>query len=103
MTADIARFRALGTNAVVLAPGAGRLDAAVVAAAGHEIDAIDSPARGSGPTPSWSALNTSAGRPSQVSALLLRRSRSPLRAAALTDGWVDPTIGGTLRAARLRP
>ncbi len=91
-----ARFWALGTNVVVLCARPECLDA-VVAAVGHEIDAIDLACSRFRPDSELMALNTSAGRASQVSPLLLRAIEVAVRAAELTDGRVDPTIGGTLR------
>jgi thiamine biosynthesis lipoprotein len=44
------------------------------------------------------ALNASAGRPVQVSPLLLEAIEAALRAARLTDGDVDPTVGEALIA-----
>jgi thiamine biosynthesis lipoprotein len=44
-------------------------------------------------------VNTSAGRPVRVSALLLEALEVALRAARLTDGAVDPTVGLALELA----
>ncbi len=45
-----------------------------------------------------SALNAADGEPVQVSALMLDAVSAALRAARLTDGDVDPTVGGALIA-----
>lgn len=49
------------------------------------------------------ALNAGAGRPIAVSRLLLDAVEVALRAARLTDGAVDPTIGDALVAFGLNP
>ena len=59
------------------------------------------PAAASGPIPSWSRSGTRpAARPAtitvSVSPLLAEAVAVSLRAARLTDGDVDPTVGGVL-------
>jgi thiamine biosynthesis lipoprotein len=92
-------FEALGTSAVVAATHPARLEAALeaVRATIEEIDRACSRFR---PDSEISRLNEAAGGPPRaVSRTFLRATRCALRAAALTDGDVDPTIGSSLRAA----
>ena len=56
-------------------------------------------AAGSARTASWTRLNAGAGRELAVSPLLGRAIHEALRAAVLTDGDVDPTVGAALRHA----
>ena len=60
-------------------------------------------AAASATTPSCPALNARAGRTTRVGPLLLDAIEVALRAAALTDGIVDPTIGRRADRRRLRP
>lgn len=61
-----------------------------------ELDALCSRFR---PESELTRLNAAAGRPTVVSAKLLEHIQVALRAAAASDGLVDPTVGRTLRLA----
>ena len=89
----IASFPAIGTTARVLVTEAQRLgDAAeVVTAQLEQLDAVASRFRADSEV---AALAT--GRATHVSPLLLALVRAALRAARLTGGAVDPTVGGAL-------
>ena len=89
----IASFPAIGTTARVLVTRAQRLgDAAeVVTAQLEQLDAVASRFRADSEV---AALAT--GRASRVSPLLLTLVLVALRAARLTGGAVDPTVGGAL-------
>jgi thiamine biosynthesis lipoprotein len=64
-----------------------------------ELDAIELACSRFRPDSELSRLNASGGRPTRVSALLMEALELSLRAAALTDGDVDPTIGRALELA----
>ncbi|HLW95758.1 MAG TPA: FAD:protein FMN transferase [Solirubrobacteraceae bacterium] len=92
-------FAALGTTAVV-ATEPGEHLAAAVEAVRAAIDEIDRACSRFRPDSEISRLNAAAGGPARpVSRTFIRATRCALRAAALTDGDVDPTIGSSLRAA----
>jgi len=92
-------FPALGTTAVVATERREHL-AAAVEAVRATIDEIDRACSRFRPDSEISRLNATAGGPPRpVSRTFLRATRCALRAAALTDGDVDPTIGSSLRAA----
>lgn len=102
-------WRALGTSASVLVLGTGAHDAAraVVEAELRAIDAACSRFREDAEV---AAVNASRGRPVRISALLAEALEVALRAARLTDGLVDPTVGAALVLAgydrdfdRIRP
>ena len=90
-----ARWPALGTSASVLVSDRGALPAGR-AAVEAELGAIDLACSRFRPESDLSRLNAWAGRPVRVGALLLDAITVALRAAALTDGIVDPTIGRAL-------
>jgi FAD:protein FMN transferase len=90
-------FPALGTTALVAVAGNGRLDEAV-AAVEDVVAAFDLACSRFRQDSELSALNASAGSPVSVSPLLLEAVGAALRAARLTDGDVDPTIGEALVA-----
>jgi FAD:protein FMN transferase len=92
-----ARFPTLGTTATVISTRAVDLDA-VVEAAATEIDAIDLACSRFRSDSELAALNSRAGTASRVSPLLLLAIETALRAAAVTDGRVDPTLGVSMRA-----
>jgi thiamine biosynthesis lipoprotein len=89
-----ARWRALGTTALLLAP-AEQMTAARRAVEA-ELEAIDSAASRFRPNSELSRLNRTAGSWTAVSPLLLQALALGLRAAALSGGAVDPTLGGEL-------
>ena len=88
-------FPAIGTTATVLVTDAGQMDAAV-AILRQELDAIDLAASRFRPDSELCALNAAAGRPVAVSDLLFRAIGEAVRAARVTDGLVDPTVGEAL-------
>jgi thiamine biosynthesis lipoprotein len=89
-------FAALGTTAVlVLSEPAASEEARAILAA--ELAAIDAAASRFRADSELSRLNQAAGRPVGVSALLLEAVEVALRAARITDGLVDPTVGQALR------
>jgi thiamine biosynthesis lipoprotein len=89
------RWSALGTTAVLVCTGdvSGAREAAE-----HEIRAMDGAASRFGPTSELSRLNHRAGRLVGISPLLLEALQLAIRAAALTDGAVDPTLGDRMVA-----
>jgi thiamine biosynthesis lipoprotein len=89
-------FPALGTTATVCVADDARLDVAR-AAVEDEIAALDRACSRFRPDSELVALNAAAGTPRQVGALLAEALAVALRAAALTDGLVDPTVGRSLR------
>jgi thiamine biosynthesis lipoprotein len=64
-----------------------------------ELDAIDRACSRFRADSELTRVNTGAGRPVRVSALLLEALEVALRAARLTDGAVDPTVGLALELA----
>jgi thiamine biosynthesis lipoprotein len=85
-------FAALGTTAeVTVTERAALADAAEILR--EELDAIDRACSRFRDDSELAELNRSAGRPLRVSPLLLEALAVAVRAAALTDGAVDPTIG----------
>ena len=97
-TATTASWRALGTSVVVATSDPRAADAACerVRATIEEIDRAASRFREDS---ELSRLNAAAGQPRRVSRMFVRAARAALRAAALTDGDLDPTIGSSLRVA----
>ena len=93
-----ARWRALGTTASVVVCDA-RAATPARAAVEAELDAIDVSCSRFREDSGLSALNRTAGRPTPVSALLLEAIVVAQRAAQLTDGAFDPTIGEALIVA----
>jgi thiamine biosynthesis lipoprotein len=90
-----ARWRALGTSAAIVVSDRGAL-AGARAAVEAELAAVDLACSRFRPDSDLSRLNAGAGRPVRVGALLLDAIAVALRAAVLTDGIVDPTIGRAL-------
>ena len=88
--------RVLGTTGVVIAADPSRL-AAATAAALAEIDAVDRACSRFRPDSDLSRLNTSAGRAVEVSSVLLDAVDIAMRAAQVTGGDVDPTVGRAIR------
>jgi FAD:protein FMN transferase len=89
-------WTALGTTAVLCAqePGAARIRAAVQ----REIDAIDAAASRFADDSELSHLGRAGGERRQVSPLLMEALQLALRAAIVTEGAVDPTLGKSLVA-----
>ena len=93
-------WRALGTSAVLRVDGGDLSDLkAARRAAESEIDAIDAAASRFSPDSELSVLNRADGAWVKVSPLLFEAVSLGLRAAELTDGAVDPTLGDSLIAA----
>jgi FAD:protein FMN transferase len=100
MKADIpsTTWSALGSTVVVLTTELPELReaAAAVRTVLAEIDRACSRFRGDS---ELSQLNAAEGQPVRVGALFIRATRCALRAARITAGDLDPTIGASLRAA----
>jgi len=90
-------FPALGSTAVVMTSDEEHLQGAAVAA-GRVVAAFDLACSRFREDSELEALNRAGGRPRGVSALLREAVRAGVRAAQLTDGDVDPTLGTALIA-----
>ncbi|MGO9819856.1 MAG: FAD:protein FMN transferase [Solirubrobacteraceae bacterium] len=88
---------AFGSSAVVVASDDDRLSAAVHAVE-LTVDAFDRACSRFREDSELSACNRAGGHPVRVSPLLLEAVQAGQRAAALTDGDVDPTVGNALIA-----
>src|SRR5690242_1096841 len=93
-----AHWRALGTTVGVVVPDHPSLDAARRAVVA-ELEAIDVACSRFREDSELAAVNAADGRAVVVSPLLRDALDVALRAAALTDGLVDPTVGAALRLA----
>lgn len=93
-----ARWEALGTNVVLRLTDADRLTEARTAVEA-DLAAIDHACSRFRADSELSRLNAQAGRSRHVGALLLEAIELALRAAELTDGDVDPTVGRALELA----
>ncbi|MDQ6927969.1 MAG: FAD:protein FMN transferase [Actinomycetota bacterium] len=89
-------FRALGTTARLLVTAADALPRAE-AILREELDAIDRAASRFRPDSELAAINAARGRPVSVSPLFLEAVQVARRAARLTNGAVDLTVGRALR------
>ena len=96
MQVAVTSWKALGASVHVLTTDPGELVAAEMAVDEtlREIDQAYSRFRDDS---ELSRLNAGAGRPVRVSQLLGRAIATALRAARLTDGAVDPTIGTAIK------
>lgn len=94
---DLIRLEAFGTVALVAATDPARLDDAVAAVTGV-IDEFDRACSRFRPDSELSMVNDRAGEVVRVGPLLLEAVSAALRAARLTDGDVDPTVGRALIA-----
>jgi thiamine biosynthesis lipoprotein ApbE len=92
------RWRALGTGVVLRVSDPAAL-AEARRAVESELAAIDSACSRFRADSDLSHLNAHAGRPTRVGGLLTEALTVALRAAALTEGDVDPTIGRALELA----
>ncbi|MEA2371586.1 MAG: FAD:protein transferase [Solirubrobacteraceae bacterium] len=90
-----ARWEALGTSVVVQVTQADALEA-VIRIVDAELRAIDNAASRFRPDSELERLNAAGGRRLLVSPLLLDALAAAIRAAELTDGAVDPTLGDAL-------
>jgi thiamine biosynthesis lipoprotein len=88
---------AFGSTAVVMASEDDRLGDAVQAVE-RTVDAFDRACSRFRDDSELSACNRAGGEPVRVSPLMLEAVQAGVRAAALTDGDVDPTIGNALIA-----
>lgn len=94
---DLIRLEAFGTVALVAASDPARLDAAV-AAVTRVVDEFDRACSRFRSDSELSRLNDRAGESVRVGPVLLEAVSAALRAARLTAGDVDPTVGGALIA-----
>ncbi len=101
MTAQTS-FEALGTTAVVAATDPERLPQAV-AAVREAVDELDRACSSFRADSELARLNAAAGSPVTVGPLLLDAVAAALRAAVLTEGDVDPTVGEALIALGYGP
>jgi FAD:protein FMN transferase len=92
-----AQFAALGTTAVVQVTDQSRLPAAL-AAVEQAVSAFDLTCSRFRDDSELHAVNRAAGSAVRVSALFLQALEAALRAARVTDGDVDPTVGEALIA-----
>ena len=90
-------FRALGTTATVVVDGDEEALAAAVDAVQAELAAVDLACSRFRSDSELCRVNAAHGRPTPASPLLLDAVTVALRAARLTGGLVDPTIGRSLR------
>jgi thiamine biosynthesis lipoprotein len=93
---NLQTWPALGTTAVLGTDGGSAL--AARAAAEREIDEIDAAASRFCQSSELSRVNRAGGRWVPISERLLEALQLALRAAAITDGLVDPTLGASLTA-----
>jgi thiamine biosynthesis lipoprotein len=91
------RFPALGSTAVVAVSDAAALGAAR-AAVEHVVEEIDRACSRFRGDSDLMAVNAAEGAAVRVSPLMLEAVQAALRAAELTDGDVDPTVGEALIA-----
>ena len=91
-------FPALGTTAVLCVGRADCLPAAF-GVLRRELFLVDRACSRFRSDSELSGLNRAAGATVRVGVLLFEAVRTALRAAELTDGLVDPTVGAALRAA----
>ncbi|MFG1643086.1 FAD:protein FMN transferase [Amycolatopsis sp. NPDC049252] len=92
-----AAFRALGTTTEVLVTDASRLERAVELLH-DELDAVDRACSRFRADSEISRLHDAAGRQVRIGPLLTEALAAALRAARLTGGLVDPTVGTAVRA-----
>ncbi len=94
----IAEWEALGSNAVLVVTDAAALQDAI-AILERELDAIDCACSRFREDSDLARVNARAGRFVEVHPLLIEAVDVALRAARLTDGDVDPTVGVALELA----
>jgi thiamine biosynthesis lipoprotein len=98
MTVALKSWTALGTSVHVVATDADGLGRATTAV-GEVLEDVDTAYSRFRDDSELSRLNASSGRTVRVSPLLATAIDAARRAARLTDGAVDPTIGQALRVA----
>ncbi len=89
------QFPALGTQALVATAGGEALDLAEEVLR-HELGAIDRACSRFRAESEISRIGRARGRPVRLSVLLAEAVTAALMAAEMTDGAVDPTVGGAL-------
>ncbi len=94
MTISALDTRALGTTARMVVDGAAADDALVVMA--EELELVEQACSRFRPDSDLSRVNDNAGRTVRVDPLLVEAVEIALRAARITDGLVDPTVGRAL-------
>ncbi|MGN6871038.1 MAG: FAD:protein FMN transferase [Solirubrobacteraceae bacterium] len=94
---SLVRFEAFGSVALVAVSDPARLDVAVGAVT-RVVEEFDRACSRFRPDSELSRLNASAGESVRVGPVLLEAVSASLRAARLTEGDVDPTVGGALIA-----
>jgi FAD:protein FMN transferase len=94
---SLIRFEAFGTDALLVVSDPAR-GAAAVAAATRVVEEFDRACSRFRADSELSKLNASGGDPVRVGPVLLEAVSAALRAARLTDGDVDPTVGEALIA-----
>ncbi|HZR13048.1 MAG TPA: FAD:protein FMN transferase [Acidimicrobiia bacterium] len=92
---ESASFRALGTTATVVVDGGDLAVAREILA--DEVGALDRACSRFRDDSELSAVNRAAGQPVVVGPMLLGAVEVALRAARMTDGRVDPTVGRALQ------
>ena len=97
MAEGYAQFAALGTSAVVGVADEDRLDGARLSV-GRTVAEFDLACSRFRSDSELSAVNRAAGSAVRVGPLLLEAVAAAVRAAAITDGDVDPTVGEALIA-----
>ncbi|HEY4850665.1 MAG TPA: FAD:protein FMN transferase [Streptosporangiaceae bacterium] len=90
-----AQLRSMGTGVTVVAAEPEALGLAVIAAEG-ELAGIDHACSRFRPDSDVSRINEAAGEWIRVSSLCIEAIEVALQAAEMTDGLVDPTVGGAL-------
>jgi len=98
MSVALASWSALGTTAEVAVADPAALPAAQRAVE-HELALIDAACSRFRDDSELSALNSAGGAPVRVSPVLMGALEAALRAARVSGGAVDPTIGAALAAA----
>ncbi len=96
-TAAAATFAALGTTASVLVASPDVLEEAT-SILRSELDDLDRACSRFRPDSELAAVNDAAGQPVAVSPLLLEAVEVAVRAARVTGGLVDPTVGAAMSA-----
>jgi len=90
-------FPALGTTAVVVVDGGRQARGRAVDAVREQLAAIDQACSRFRPDSELTRVNAAAGQPVATSGLFLDAVSVALRAARLTGGLVDPTLGQAMR------
>src|SRR6266852_3713742 len=98
MAVTLKSWKALGTSVHVLATNATQLDLATIAVS-EVLEDVDTAYSRFREDSELSRLNASPGRTVRVSPLLATAIDAAQRAARVTDGAVDPTIGHAIRVA----